>query len=96
MGRMKRPMWKRIREHIQNIEKGFPKHSVSRHFALYHDKDPALLKFWAIEKYKPHWRGSNKVRELSKNKSKWIFEMGTLAPFGLNIDFDINFFILGF
>lgn len=70
--------------------------SVSPHFALHHDKDPALLKFWAIEKYKLHWWGSNKVRELSKSESKWIFEMGTLAHFGLNIDFDINCFISDF
>lgn len=93
IGRTKRPMWKRIREHIQNIKKAFPKHSVSKHFAMHHNSDPTDLKFGVIQRYKPHWRGSNKIRELGKNESKWIFEMGTLAPKGLNIEFDINCFI---
>lgn len=96
IGRTKRPMWKRIREHIQNIKKSFPKHNVSRHFAMHHNSDPKQLKFWAIQKYKPHWRGSNKIRELSKSESKWIFQMGTLAPNGLNIEFDLNCFISDF
>lgn len=96
IGRTKRPMWKRIQEHIQNIRNGFPKHSVSRHFALCHNKNPAGLKFWAIENYKPHWRGSNRVRELSKCESRWIFEMCTLSPMGLNIDFAVNCFISDF
>lgn len=96
IGRTKRPLWKRIREHIQNIRSGYPKHSVSRHFALHHNKDPTHIKFWAIDKYKPHWRGSNKIRELSKSESRWIFEMCTLSPRGLNIDFDLNCFISDF
>lgn len=50
----------------------FPK-SVSKHFAQHHAKDPSGLKFWAIEKLKPHWRASHEIRELSKNESKWIF-----------------------
>lgn len=33
--RTKHPTWKRIHEHIQNIHKGFSKHSASRHFAQY-------------------------------------------------------------
>lgn len=37
-------------------------------------KTPRDLKFWAIEKYKPHWRGSHKVRELSKSESRWLYE----------------------
>lgn len=96
IGRTKRPMWKRIREHIQNIRKGYPKHSVSKHFDRYHNRDPRGLQFWAIQKYKAHWRGSHKVRELSKNESKWIFQMGTLEPHGLNIEFDLNCFISDF
>ena len=93
VGRTKRPMWKRIREHVQNIQKAFPKHNVSRHFDLCHHNNPKEMKFWAIAKYTPHWRGSHKVRELSKTESRWIHEMQTLSPNGLNIEFDLNCFI---
>ena len=96
VGRTKRPMWKRIREHVQNIEKGCDEHNVSRHFKQCHNNDPRGLKFWAIDKYIPHWRGSHKVRELSKCESRWIHEMATLAPNGLNIEFDLNCFIADF
>ena len=93
IGRTKRPLWKRLREHVQNIEKGFPKHNVSRHFDLCHHRDPKELKFWAIAKYNPHWRGSHMVRTLSQSESKWIHEMRSLSPNGLNIEFDLNCFI---
>lgn len=96
IGRTKRPMWKRIQEHIQNIRNVFLKHSVSRHFLQCHNKNPVGLKFWAIDKYKPHWRGSHRVRELSKCESRWTFEVGTLLPMGFNIDFDFNCFIFDF
>lgn len=71
----KRSMCKRIQEHIQNIRIGFTKHSVSRHFAECHNKNPTDFKFWAIDKYKPNWKGSNRARELSKNRLRWIFEI---------------------
>lgn len=68
--RTKRPMWNRFLKHVQNIQKSFSKHSISRYFAQHHDKDPILLLFWAIEKYQPHWRGTNKINQLSKIESK--------------------------
>lgn len=42
------------KEHVQNILKGFDKHSVSKHFAKYHNKDPTHLKFWGIVPYIRH------------------------------------------
>lgn len=96
IGRTKRPLWKRLRVHVQNIKPGFQKHSVSRHFAEVHRKNPTELKFWAIEKHKPHWIGSHKIRELSKMESKWIYEINCFAPLGLNIDFNLNCFISDF
>lgn len=96
VGRTKRPLMVRIREHIQNIKKGFPKHSVSKHFALVHDKNPAHLTFWAIEKYKKHWRGAHMVRSISQIESRWIFTLRTMVPDGMNVEFDLNCFLNNF
>lgn len=93
IGRTKRELWKRLREHVQNIKKGFDKHSLSRHYAKYHKKDPSSLKICAIEKYKPHWRGDNKIIRISQAESRWIYELCTLRPWGHNVEFDLNCFI---
>lgn len=43
-------------EHLNNIRKGSPSHSVSKHFDQYHYRNPASLWVLGIEKYSPHWR----------------------------------------
>lgn len=53
-------------EHLANIIKGFPKHNLSRHFALQHNKDPSQLTVLGIEIGIPHWRGSNMVLHISR------------------------------
>lgn len=62
IGRTTRPLYKRIREHIKNIRKGYPQHSVSRHFNEYHHRDPSVLSFCGIEKNTSHWRGEDLTR----------------------------------
>lgn len=79
VGGTKRPLMVRIREHVQNIIKGFPKHSVSRHFTQVHN-DPKHLQFWDIEKCVRPWRGAHKVRSISQKESKWIHTLHTLVP----------------
>lgn len=96
IGRTKRPLRVRIKEHVQNILNGYDKHSVSKHFLLHHNKDPTQLRFWGIEPYVRHWRGGHKVRTLSQLESKWIYTLDTFAPRGLNIEFDLNCFISDF
>lgn len=96
IGRTKSPLKICIREHVQNILKGFDKHSVSKHFVICHNKDPTQLKFWGIEPFVRHWQGSHKVRTLSQLESKWIFTLDTFAPRGLNVEFDLNSFISNF
>lgn len=96
VGRTKRLLRIRIKEHVQNIQKGFDKHNVSRHFDKYHKRDPSHLKFWGIVPYARPWRGGHKVRILSQLESKWIFSMDTLVPKGLNIEFDVNCFLSDF
>ena len=96
IGRTKRLLRIRIKEHVKNIEKGFANHSVSRHFAKVHHKDPSHLKFWGIVPYSRPWRGGHKVRALSQLESKYIYNMDTFTPRGLNIVFDLNCFLSDF
>lgn len=52
VGRTTRKLRVRINEHIANITNGFPKHSVSNHFSLFHNQDLTLLTFYGINKVK--------------------------------------------
>ena len=96
VGRTKRPLKIRIKDHVVNIQKGYDQHSVSRHFDAVHNRDPSHLKFWGIAPYNRPWRGGHKVRCLSQLESKYIYNMDTFAPRGLNIEFDLNCFLNDF
>lgn len=90
VGRTVRKLHVRLGEHITNIKQGFDKHSVSRHYDLVHNRDPTGTTFIGIEKYIPHWRGSNGKRTISRAETNWIYRLGSHAPSGLNIEWDIN------
>lgn len=96
VGRTKRALKTRVKEHIRNIIKGYPKHSVSKHFLNTHNKDPSQLQFWGIEKYKKSWRGEHKIRTISQKESRWIYTLKTLTPRGMNVEFDLNCFLSNF
>lgn len=95
VGRTTRKLSIRIGEHIQNL-KGFRHHSVSQHFRIKHNRHPQHLKFYAIDKIEQNWRKSNLRREVSCNKTHWIFKMNTMKPYGLNVELDIHCFIEDF
>lgn len=93
VGRTSRPLHVRIGEHVTNIKKGLVTHNVSKHFKLFHNRNPVGLQFWAIEKVKNHWRGGNFIRHLSQRESFWVYELKVGVPLGLNVEFDLNCFI---
>lgn len=94
VGRTSRPLHVRIGEHVNNIKKGLVTHNVSKHFRLFHKRNPAKFKFWGIEKVTNHWREGNYIRKLSKRESFWVFETKVGVLFGLNVEFVLNCFIL--
>lgn len=61
-----------------NIKKGFPGHSLSKHYVLQHNKDPSNLKVIGIDRYEPHWRGGNGIRGVSHPETKKIFDLCTI------------------
>lgn len=93
VGRTSRPLHVRVGEHVNNIKRGLRTHNVSKHFRLFHNRSPAGLKFWGIEKVTKHWRGGNFIRQLSRRESFWVFETKVGVPLGLNVEFDLNCFI---
>lgn len=96
VGRTTRKLHIRIREHVTNIKNGFKKHSVSRHFRDHHNRDPSGMLFYGIDKIKGHWRGDNKKTKVSQNETRWIFQLDTLQPSGMNIDVDLNCFLTNY
>lgn len=67
VGRTTRKLGNRINKHLNNIKNGFPKHSPSNHFRIYHNRDPRLASFCGIDRVEPHWRGANMKQKISKN-----------------------------
>lgn len=90
VGRTIRTLQVRVNGHLGNIRRGFPGHSASKHFVRAHDKNPSGLRILGIDKYIPHWRGSNIQREISRLETRWIYNLKSYAPNGLNIDCNIN------
>lgn len=93
VGRTKRNLQIRLNEHINKIRKAFKNHSVLKHYDLVNGRDPSNTLFLGIDKYRPHWRGSSLVKEISKQEMAWIYRLKTNAPFGLNVDTEVNAFI---
>lgn len=58
IGRTKRSMQVHLGEHIANIKISFKYHSVSKHYDMFHNLNPANTLFMVIDKYSAHWRGA--------------------------------------
>lgn len=83
----------RVKEHITAIKKGKTNHSVPKHYASHHDRNPAGTTFQVIDRFIPHWRGESNIRGVSRLETWWIYQMKCYVPHGLNIEWDINAFI---
>ncbi|XP_053549073.1 RAB6-interacting golgin isoform X1 [Bombina bombina] len=87
VGRTKRQVRRRACEHIYNIKEKLIKHNVAKHFFEYHNSDPASLKIQVIGSIPPSKH--NRLLELRKLETYWIYKLMTLHPQGLNIDIDV-------
>lgn len=92
IGRTSRPLHVRIGEHVNNIKKDLKTQNISSHFKFFHYQDPRGLGFWGIERVTKHWRGE--ILHVNLVVGNQIHEIKVLKPAGLNVDFDINCFIL--
>lgn len=74
-------------EHINNIrkiKKDQKEHTVPKHFAQCHNRHPTGTSFVAIDRYMPPWRGGSTIRGVSQMKVRWIYELKSYTPFGIN------------
>lgn len=61
IGRTKRELYVRLAEHVGNIKQGFKKHNDK-----YHDRQLKGTLFMALDTIRPHWRGTNMVRTITR------------------------------
>lgn len=82
-----------LREHCRNIRLGLHTYNLSLHYKLKHNQNPSGSLFWVVEVVKSWWRGENPENKLNKKEGEWIYKLGTLAPGGLNSDFELKCFL---
>lgn len=92
VGKTSRPLKTRISEHRSNIRNKDTKSPVAIHFT---DKrhNVSTLKYQGIEQVKLSNRGGDINSALLKREAFWIYTLDTLAPRGLNEDFDLRPFL---
>ena len=93
VGRTIRTFSTRVGEHVAKIKAGSTKHTVPRHYLQEHNKKLEGTSFLIIDKFVPHWRGEPSTRGVSKLEVYWIYLLRSYAPFGLNVEWDVNAFI---
>jgi len=92
VGKTTRPLKIRISEHISNIRNHDIKSLVAVHFSQA-SHNVSSLRYCGIELVKQPFRGGDVNRLLLKWEAFWIYTLDTLAPKGLNEDFDLRPFL---
>ena len=86
VGSTKNPVKKRILEHKRAITNNDPQYPVARHFSTHHKSNSNLVKFFAVDRVEPLSRGGDRLLALRKLESKYILNLNTKQPMGLNVD----------
>lgn len=93
VGKTKRPLRVRIREHITGIKKLNDERPISQHFAQFHNRDPRGLMVKGIYRLNlPTRRGDFDTILLQKEKM-WTYYLEAMAPNGLNIECSLQPFL---
>lgn len=92
VGKTTRALKTRIAEHRSNIRNHDTKSPVAVHFTM-KKHNVSSLKYVGIEQVKLPPRGGDINSLLLKREAFWIYTLGTLAPKGLNEDFDLRPFL---
>lgn len=92
VGKTIQQLRRRISNHISTITtaKDTP---LSRHVRHVHAGDLKVLKFWGITKIKLGPRKGNLNKRLLQEEARWIYQLGSLAPQGLNEGFTFSSFL---
>ncbi|XP_069612068.1 uncharacterized protein [Ranitomeya imitator] len=93
VGQTTQELKRRIQQHLSTIttakkdlEKGKTLSSVASHFLSTHNSQSRGIKIVGLESVQPDIRGGDITLELLRRESKWIFNLNSQTPFGLNED----------
>ncbi|OCT58558.1 hypothetical protein XELAEV_18001998mg [Xenopus laevis] len=92
IGKTKRTIGTRLLEHLRDIRRKSQKSSVAKHFNLIHNGDLSL-KMFVIEHVTLGIRGGDIDRVLLRKELRWIYELDTKWPQGLNEDIKFGVFL---
>ncbi|XP_069624214.1 uncharacterized protein [Ranitomeya imitator] len=93
VGQTTQELKRRIQQHLSNIttakrdlEKGKTLTSVASHFLSTHNSQSKGIKIVGLESVPSDIRGGDITLELLRRESKWIFNLNSQTPSGLNED----------
>ncbi|XP_071982900.1 peroxisomal membrane protein PMP34 isoform X2 [Engystomops pustulosus] len=91
VGQTTQPLKKRIQQHLSTVnmaKKHFKQDksltSVAMHFLNFHNSYCKGIKIYGLEKIDTNIRGGNPIPLLLQKESRWIYELDTMTPTGLN------------
>lgn len=74
----------RVLEHMRAISNKDANYPVARHFALKHNSNRNMLEYFAIDTISAHARGGDRILALRRLESRYIIDLNTKSPAGLN------------
>lgn len=81
VGKTKRPLFCRIRDHVSLISKHKMETSISRHVGLHHSYNLKCIGFFSLEHLPPHERGGGIDNKLLQLETRWIYTLqATRSP----------------
>ncbi|CAJ0944341.1 unnamed protein product, partial [Ranitomeya imitator] len=98
IGMTTRELRVRVLEHVRDIRNGAlavdidTLKTVPKHFRLHHNSNPKWFKVREIDRVQLGIRGGNYKKELLKRETRWMVDLDTVAPKGLN-EYDIEDFL---
>lgn len=77
----------RIRWHLSDVANvdALGISAASRHFVEQHQRDVSRFSFLGIERVSRNPRGGDWKRHLLRREARWIFDLGSRSPAGLNL-----------
>ena len=92
VGKTTRALRTRISEHRSNIRCGDERNPVAAHFKKF-GHSISSFRYWGIEKVERPFRGGDHGLLLLQREAYYIYTLNTMAPNGLNEEFDLKPFL---
>ncbi|XP_069831781.1 uncharacterized protein [Dendropsophus ebraccatus] len=90
IGKTKRPLWTRFKEHLYSVRTGKGVPRLIEHVRTVHQSNTKLLQFFGLERVNHTTDGSDRLKLLLKRETQWILKLDATGPCGLNERNDMN------